>query len=240
MRHSLLYLRFLRRSRQFIIFSLFIFVFFIIFFFGDLFFKVKEIQVVGEVKQPPIGLSKLKNKNLLFISRSAVEKILKNDNPLIKDILITKIFPSTLKISLSLYQPTAVLEGADVYFYLAEDGRIILKSKRMETTIPIIHYYQRLNSFSYPVGDWISNKDLMMALYFLRAASDLGFLAERVDIGGDDMIVFKKGEKEIFFTTGKDEKTQKYELEQIIKQFRIEGREFKSLDLRFDKPIIRF
>ena len=33
---------------------------------------------------------------------------------------------------------------------------------------------------------------------------------------------------------------QEYELRTIVKQFLIQGKKFKSLDLRFNKPVVKF
>ena len=38
----------------------------------------------------------------------------------------------------------------------------------------------------------------------------------------------------------KEKELQDYQLEFIIRQFKIEGKEFKKIDLRFDKPVIAF
>ena len=62
-----------------------------------------------------------------------------------------------------------------------------------------------------------------------------------IDIKGQDMLVFNLIDgKQIIFSNSKDKNTQNYQLELIIKQFKIEGKEFKKIDLRFDKPIISF
>ena len=47
-------------------------------------------------------------------------------------------------------------------------------------------------------------------------------------------------QKEIIFRNKKEKELQDYQLEFIIRQFKIEGKEFKKIDLRFDRPIISF
>ena len=45
---------------------------------------------------------------------------------------------------------------------------------------------------------------------------------------------------EIVFSSQKERQFQIYQLEIIVKQFKIKGKEIKKIDLRFDKPIIQF
>ncbi|MEK9169228.1 MAG: hypothetical protein AAB788_00635, partial [Patescibacteria group bacterium] len=62
-----------------------------------------------------------------------------------------------------------------------------------------------------------------------------------IDIKGQDMLVFNLNDsKVIVFSNSKDKDVQDYQLELIIRQFKIEGKEFKKIDLRFNKPIIQF
>ncbi len=241
MRPNLSLIRFYRRFRRFIFILLVIAAFLLIFYLLNFLFKIKEIQIEGVTKNIElIGLGNLSKENLIFLNNKEVERQIKANNPQIKEISVNKIFPQRIKIIVSLYKPEAVLMGANVYFYLSDDGRILFKAKQEKLSLPVIYYYQKFTEYSYQTGDWISYRDLRIALKMIETLTDLGILVERVDIGGDDMIVFKIGEKKIFLTSEKSEEVTKYELTQIIRQFKIEGKEFKVIDLRFEKPIVRF
>ena len=52
------------------------------------------------------------------------------------------------------------------------------------------------------------------------------------------MIVLNSKDKRFVFTTEKDVSEQEYQFSAIVRKFRTEGKDFKSLDLRFDKPVI--
>jgi len=55
------------------------------------------------------------------------------------------------------------------------------------------------------------------------------------------MLVFKLDNgKKIIFSVKKDREEQDYLLETIIRQFKIQGKEFQEIDLRFNKPVIAF
>lgn len=241
MRRSLLLRKFYRRISCLFFILLTTAAFLILIFFFNSLFTIKEIKIEGATKDTKvIGIENFLGKNLILINLFDSEKKLKINNPQIKEIIISKEYPSTIKISLSLYKPEAILVGNVVYFYLSDDGRILFKTKRNDFSLPVIHYYQKFNPYRFHPGDWISYKDLNIALKVIRVLTELGISVERVDIGGEDMIIFKTGKKRIFVSSIKDEKTTIYELSKIIKQFRIEGKEFESLDLRFKHPIVKF
>ena len=49
------------------------------------------------------------------------------------------------------------------------------------------------------------------------------------------MLVFNlEGDKKKGFSNNKEKEIQTYQLELIIRQFKIEGKEFKKIDLRFE------
>ena len=67
---------------------------------------------------------------------------------------------------------------------------------------------------------------------------DLELKINSIDISSLDMLGFNLDGKKLLFTTEKPVETQAYILEKVVGQFKIEGKDFKSLDLRFDKPVI--
>ena len=107
--------------------------------------------------------------------------------------------------------------------------------------MPIINYYQKLNFRSFQTGDWIDFKDIKQTLFFVEKLSQLNLIPLTIDIKGQDMLVFNLNDnKTIVFSNSKDKEDQSYQLELIIRQFKVEGKEYKKIDLRFDKPIIQF
>ncbi|MFN4212539.1 MAG: cell division protein FtsQ/DivIB [Microgenomates group bacterium] len=241
MRQSLSLKRFYQQINNLIFSILIITSFFILLYFLNVVFTVKEIQIEGDSKiSPLVGLEDLSGKNLFFLDTSDTKKKLKINNPQVKEISITKIFPHTIKINLSLYKPQAAIAGGDIYFYLAEDGRILFKTRRQNLALPIIYYYQKFSDYNFQTGEWINYKDLNTALRIIKLLSDLGIVVDRVDIETDNMIVFKIDEKRIFISSEKNEEKTVYELTKIIKQLKIEGKGFETLDLRFKNPIIKF
>ncbi len=203
--------------------------------------QIRTITVQGYSGSTQVrGLSSYVQKNLFLVSPEDIKKTILAENPQIRSVSIKKIFPSSLVISVEIQPFIAVFEMNNGYVYLSENGRIIQKSKEKKEGLPLIKYYQKMNYASYSAGDKLEYNDILTALHFLKTMSELGLQTDTVDINGFDMLLFSVGDKKLFFTTEKEKETQDYELKEIIKQFKIEGRDFKSLDLRFEKPVIRF
>ena len=125
------------------------------------------------------------------------------------------------------------------YFILSEDARILLKINKIQEQLTLINYYQKLNFYSYSSGDYLDLRDIKLGVSFTVALATLGYDVDILDINDSDMLLCNVGDKTIIFTTAKDAKLQLYELREIIRQFKIKGNDFKSIDLRFEKPIIR-
>lgn len=233
--------KFLSKIKFFIFFLLLCSFLFVVVFFVYQFFLIKNIEIVSDKKFSLSNKKELINKSLIFANRDKIAKKIIKENFLIKIAIVEKIWPSTLKISVSFYEPCISMVVNNGFFELSCDGRILKKTKDVPQYLPVINYYQKLNSGSFQTGDWIDYEDIKKALFFIQKLKEINLTALTIDIKGQDMLVFNLIDgKQIIFSNNKDKNTQNYQLELIIKQFKIEGKEFKKIDLRFDKPIISF
>ena len=239
--------KFLGKIKFVILFFFLCLISFLIIFFINQFFLVKNIQVISEQKINLMNKDKLINKSLLFISQEKVAKQIISENYLLEKAEVEKVWPNTLKISVSVYKPCASLTVNNGVFDLSCDGRILQKilayasKKNNQQYLPINNYYQKLNFRSFQTGDWIDFKDIKQTLFFVEKLSQLNLIPLTIDIKGQDMLVFNLNDnKTIVFSNSKDKEDQSYQLELIIRQFKVEGKEYKKIDLRFDKPIIQF
>jgi len=236
--------KYLLRLKKISLFFLLIFIFFKIIFFLDNFFKVKLIKIEADSQIDNIlGLEVFENKNIFFIYEEKEENRLKEINPKIKEVKILKEYPQTLKIYLKTYSITTLIKGSQGFLGLSEDGRILfyVKSKSSNFSLPIINYYQLINQTVYKVGNWIDFHDIKISLILLNQLKDFNLVIEGIDIINEDMIVFKlKDNKRIIFTSKKNWQNQIFSISLILKHLKIEGKNFKNIDVRFDKPIIKF
>lgn len=210
------------------------------FVFSSYYFRVKHIYLSGEKGSNFKGAELFEGKNLLLTTAQMITNTVYENNPEIKTLKIEKKFPDSLYLQLSYRNPITYIDVDRGLFQIDEDGKILMKIKKRPVNYPVINYYQKLNYDSYEIGDYLSYKDIKTALFFLVKLSDLGFTVESIDINGLSMLVFKLKDNKIVFSVEKDHSIQEYQLAVILKQFKIEGKKFKSIDLRFEKPIIEY
>jgi len=203
-------------------------------------FSIKKIAVSSDEKNIKlIGLESLKNLNLIFFDPKTAEIDIVQKNPSIKTVNITKKYPDKIIIDIEKDQPIAVLRADQGFFFLSAEGKIIFKKKDNDTRLPLINYYQNFYYYQYQAGEKIDYDEVLASVDFLKRTDSLGLKVDTVDISGVHMVAFNLGDKKILFSLEKDRRVQDFQLETIIKQFKIEGKEFFSLDLRFDKPVIK-
>ncbi|MFH0979859.1 MAG: hypothetical protein V1803_02855 [Candidatus Roizmanbacteria bacterium] len=205
----------------------------------DNFFSIKKIEIESD-KKDFIGIQELKKSNLIFVSEKEVKEIIIKKNPSVDKVEIEKKYPGTLVLKINIEKPIVNLITSQGYFHLSSQGEILSKSKTLDNKIPIINYYQKLNFQSYQAGDFLSFKDIKSTLYLIKEVNNLNIDIDNVDINGVNMILFKIGDKKIIFSSEKDTELQLYQLQQIVRQFKVEGKQFKEIDLRFDKPVVRY
>lgn len=222
------------------------FVFFCLYYL-NYFFQVKTILLIQDRSNKTLrGLEGIKGTNILFINLKSVEKTLTLNNPEIQIEKIEKIFPDKLIIRLIELEPVASLKLNQGYAILDSGARVLKKSKN-PTNLPSINFYQKFDYLQVTPGVTLDYKELLTALSLLKICQELNLTVDSIDISGLSMIVFNLQDrrtqaqtKKILFTSEKDIQKQSFELETIIRQFKVEAKEFKQLDLRFDKPVVNF
>ncbi len=234
-------MKFLKKLKFFLFLILLCFIFFVILFFVNNFFLIKNIQIISDRKISLANKDELINKSLLFVNQDQIAKKIVQENSFLKTAVIDKVWPATLKVTVYFYEPVAALVVNKGFFNLSVDGRILTKTKDNKLSLPVINYYQKLNSGSFQTGDWIDYKDIKQTLFFIDKLRQVNLIPLTIDIGGQDMLIFNlNDDKKIVFSIRKEKESQNYQLELIIRQFKIQGKEFRGIDLRFNKPIIQF
>jgi hypothetical protein len=221
-----------------VIFAGSFFFFLTVFFIIKAVFSISVIEIAGS--QDIKGLKNLQGQLIFFVFRRETEKKLHDLNPEVKTIQLIKIYPNKILINVKKYQGLALFEVDNGYFFLSKDGRILEKNRKKKESLPIIHYYQKFHFNEYNIGDKLQYEDVLDCLFFADKFRYLEIKIETIDINGLDMLIFNSREKKYIFTTNKEKELQYQEFKTIIERFKIERTEFESIDLRFEKPIIRF
>jgi hypothetical protein len=162
---------------------------------------------------------------------------LKRLNPSIKMISVKKEYPNRLYIEVTHLSPVVYLQGDPGLYLLAEDASILEKNREKKNNLPVINYYQKLPFSNHQAGEKLDYHDIVFTIGFLQKLTDIDVEVKAIDISGSHVITFKTDKQEILTSSDKDLKTQQYLLERIVKELRIKGEDFKSIDVRFEKAI---
>ncbi len=229
------------KNKKFLIPFLFLTtIFFVILVFCYYYFSISSIEIVSDDKLSAIkGLENIKNNNIFLLTDAKIRATILTANPLIKNVEIEKVYPNRIKLTVETDKPLAAIKANQGFLFLDDKGKVIFKQKEIPKDLPLISYYQLLDYGSISSGDKIDLRDILTALHFLKKTSEIGINTISVDINGLDMIRLNLEDRSIIFTTEKDKNIQDYQLETIVRQFKVEGKNFETLDLRFDKPVIK-
>ena len=204
------------------------------------YYKITEIEVKNNTKGIQIaGIPVFKNKSIIFTSEENISNAIVQSNAIIKNVQVTKVFPNKVILRLELYNPVVYLKAYEGYYLLSEEGVILSKYASQENKrIPIILYYQNFPFADHQAGTKLGAKDIEDSIFFLQLLKSFKISIISIDIAGFHMLGLYSDNKKYIFTAEKDRKIQQYNLEQAIERFKIDGKDYKSIDVRFDKPVI--
>jgi hypothetical protein len=235
--------QFFKASFIYTAFILTIVVGFIGLFIIDQVLRVQEIEIIQEGKKISIvGLQGYQNSNIVLLDTKEVAGSLKRENPSIDTITVLKEYPNKLNIHVTSRSAKVALKGDVGYYMLASDGTILQKVREEPKGLPRITYYQKLPFINYQAGQKIDNNDIALCIEFYNRFLKLGMKAQTIDVQDYSMIRFlfaeqkDSVEKEIRISAEKEMDVQWYQIERLIKALRIQGQDYKLIDVRFEKP----
>ena len=206
-------------------------------------FVLTKISVINSNQQKIDlnGITALTGSNLFSLNISETQRVILKSNPVIKSIEIRKILPNELSVNITMRTPLMYLKLQKGYFLLDEDGVIIKKVDDVLTkNIPVATYYQIISRALYNTGDTLPNKDILDSLFFLSSLRSMRISINSIDIAGFDMLGLYTTNEKFYFSSEKDTELQEYQLSESVRTFRLSGKKFKTLDLRFEKPVVTF
>jgi cell division septal protein FtsQ len=202
-------------------------------------FTVREIEVhAGNNAKQIFGLEYWKNQNILFQPTEYIEQHILKQNPHVKKVSVEKVYPSKIRVTIVYEYPVAQIQINSGFLKVNQEGKILEKIRTADEKLPQVKYYQQLMYESFQTGQTISFKDIQYALYFLQKVQSQGIRVNSIDIAGFHMLGLYSEEKSFIFSVEKDKDAQTYQFESVYRNFKIKGKDFKSIDVRFDKTIV--
>lgn len=197
-------------------------------------FAIREITVVGDHIRISIDQRRFPS-TLLFFPSDEIRAELLERNPILADVRFEKRYPHTLVITPTLRSPVAVVATPSRTVLIDPRGYVLADADIIPAGLPRV-----IASISgIRIGQQLSDKGIGTSLSFAQNAK--GFMnMETITIAGDGSITAHGGKLDILFTQNEDIQTILTTLQTLFTGFRIKGTLPTVIDLRFDKPIVKF
>lgn len=175
--------------------------------------------------------SQILDKQLFLLQQNLIKEKLKIKFICIKDIDFSYKFPGKLELKIIERKPSLIV---NVSFVTDEEG-FVFAERQDEINVPKL----QISGFNIKKGamfpDNIIEKSLTIFTYFSKISlnvADAKISSEREFVIISDM--------KIFFNLNDNIDNKLASLQLILNQAKIESRDLESIDLRFDKPIIKY
>jgi len=221
------------------------------------FFAVKKIDCLldSESCSPEIWnelISLTFRENLIFLKKKEISKKILNNYQIIKSLRINKVLPNKLIFELERRRGVATLGfekgpeetasssgrlifGTGKNFYVVDEEGVVIK-KENDFSLPLILLSEEPNL---EVGRRILGGEVIGAIRFLTILR-LNLLEPKIaKINFPySLDIWLRDGRRVVFSLKKEAQIQIESLQFILSRSKIEGREIKKIDLRFDKPVI--
>ena len=211
-------------------------------------FNIKTIEVEGNKKisdEKIISLSSIQlYTNLFKINKKDIKEKIK-ENAYIENVTISSQLPSTLKIIVEERTPKYMLQFADSYVYINNQGYMLeISNEKLEIPILIgfttdlsnIKAGNRINI------DDLKKMDMVIKIYEAARSNDLGNLITKIDISNEKnyTLVFESEGKRVYLGDCSDLNTRILYLKAILeKSAGRNGEIFLNIDLNSQEAYFR-
>lgn len=217
-----------------------------VFFLKSDFWRVKKIscQVNGQECLPELrsDLTRLlQAEDILFLSANEIIEKVGKRRPELSRVQVKKRLPSELIFQLEERQPevAVMIEGApEGNFYLVDREGVFLEKVASSSGLPFI----LVNSLAEPErGEKLDQSGIKRAVDLLVGLQLRLLKPQIAKITSEKEIEIQLGnEIQTIFSLKKDLEEQLDSLQFIFSRTKIEGRQPRRVDLRFDKPVITY
>lgn len=239
-----------------IIISISLYFKFKIFIVKQVFVEATQLGCVDEVRLK--DESSLMGKNILFIDSSKVENNLKKKFFCIKSVVVSRDFFSKVKLQVSGRQPFAILailkdreasSSALTFniatssamqvqdFYTVDDEGVVFSKNTEGANSPVLYVFDSNIS----LGQKLENNLIVNCLKILDKVKTFGVEVNKSLYSGDLLVINPDTVKpKIVFHINEKVDVQLASLQLILNKAKIDLKELEFIDLRFDKPVVKF
>lgn len=200
--------------------------------FSSDFFEIKNIEVAGSDLKLEVDQNRV-SRNLLFFPGGKLREQILRDNPLVGEVIFKKLFPHTLVIMILPRTPIALIGTPSGMMGVDKTG-VFLGEPSQKNTLPEL----RFNLSSAAIGQKITDPEILKSLDFISLTQNFLQLSF-IEATGAALLV-KAPKLDIIIAQNSNISETATTLQTLLVGFRIKGNLPASIDLRFDKPVVRF
>jgi len=146
-----------------------------------------------------------------------------------------KVFPNTIRLKLEEYTPTSYLEYKETCYILSQEGVVLEEETEYEECILEDGILLESDQNILAEDRLIFDKEVEETVTVL---GEFGWKISRIRFN-KNVLNFTNGEKTVVVEVNQEYESQLAKLYLILEKANIEGIEYESLDLRFQRPVMK-
>lgn len=205
------------------------------------FFKVQKI--ICQLKEEPCPseiwldlVSLTIGRNIFFLSSQSLVSQIKKDNPLFKEVKVSKNLPNQVSFDLEKREPQVAIKGLGQELLVVDDeGYLLTRTKTSDLPLLIVN-----DLLDFEIGEPLGKEEIIWSISLFKGLKLRLFEPKSVRIITPRQIETELAANGplVIFSSQKELDFQLDSLQLIFSRAKIEGKDLKRLDLRFDKPVV--
>lgn len=212
--------------------------------FASSFFRVQKLQIAVQGKTPEVSLSpeevrkmvegEILGRNIFWFKGGKIERKLKSRYLTIEEIVWERNLPHTVEMKIHLRRPLALLEGKEGGSFLVDKDGLLFYS-REKSSLPLIKIPKPLS-----LGERIGGEKINLFLSALWALRSQEVEVTDIRLKEDYLVLKVKDGPQVLLSKNWKEKEEVEKLTRILRNFTVQGRSLSLVDLRFERPVVRY
>ena len=203
-------------------------------------FTYRTIQIQGALHEDDASIREIvKGRSVFLLHAEAIETKIKESISVLSAVQVSIRLPDIVSLKVRYKKEFANVATDAGYLVVSDDGTILKKVRGKPKSGVVIYNNFPIRHLEYQRGQYISLRVIQRALQAIRVLMREELVVDSVDIDSVDMIACKTRTVEVMFSQTRDFELQSHEIRQILKRLRLGDLKIESVDLRFDKPIVR-
>jgi hypothetical protein len=200
-------------------------------------FKIKKIEVENELKYMQ-NINQITNqyigKGYFSLNLENLEKDIKEGRRYVKNVSAEKIFPNKILLDIEEYKPMFFLEYKNICYIFSEEGIVLEEETEYEKCSLDSGILLTADTNILAEDKLIFDKELYE---IVKVLEEFGWDIKTI-ILKENVLEVTDNDKKIIIEINQEYEEQLSKLYLVLEKVNIEGIEYKSLDLRFERPVM--